>query len=96
MGTPLYDMQKGITDWAALDAIKLEKLKKQIHRVYDQSPFHKARFDEVGFRPEMLKSLSDLKHVPFMTRTRSAHRRPNRRLPASHRWAVTSSATRVT
>jgi phenylacetate-CoA ligase len=66
MGTPLYDMQKGITDWAALDAIKLEKLKKQVHRVYDQSPFHKARFDEVGFRPEMLKSLSDLKHLPFM------------------------------
>src|SRR6056300_202393 len=66
MVTPVYDMQKGVTDWAALDAIKLEKLKKQVHRVYDQSPFHKARFDEVGFRPEMLKSLSDLKHLPLM------------------------------
>ncbi len=66
MGTPVYDMNKGITDWSELESIKLKKLQKQLRRVYDQSPFHKARFDAAGFRPEMMKSLSDLKHLPFM------------------------------
>lgn len=69
MTQPLYDMQKGFTDRAALKELQLAKLQKQMHRIYDQSPFHRARFDEVGFRPEMLKTLADLRHLPFMDKT---------------------------
>lgn len=66
MAKSVYDRERGFTDRAALEAIKLEKLKKQIHRIYDQSPFHKARMDEAGVRPDMLKTLADLRHLPFM------------------------------
>ena len=62
----LYDMNRGFTDRAALDAVKLDKLQRQLARVYDLSPWHKIRFDAAGFRPEMLKTLDDLRHVPLM------------------------------
>ncbi|WP_169546100.1 phenylacetate--CoA ligase family protein [Sneathiella aquimaris] len=65
MNANIYHMEQGFTDRRALEELKLGKLKKQIQRVYDNSPFHKERFDLVGFRPEMLKRPEDLKDVPF-------------------------------
>ena len=69
MNTSVFDTEKGFTDRKALDAIKLEKLKKQLERVYDQSSFHKERFDAEGFRPDHLKTLADLRHAPFMDKS---------------------------
>ena len=37
-------------------------------KAYENVPFYKKRFDESGIKPEMIKSLSDLKNLPFTTK----------------------------
>jgi phenylacetate-CoA ligase len=51
-----------------LQALQLAKLQRMTHWAYAQSPFHKARFDAVSFHPDQLKTLGDLRRIPFMTR----------------------------
>ncbi|MEY8828904.1 phenylacetate--CoA ligase family protein [Sedimentitalea sp. XS_ASV28] len=66
MNNSLYHPEKGFTDRAALEAVKLDRLQKQVHRIYGQSEFHRARLDKAGFHPDMIRSLDDLRHIPFM------------------------------
>ncbi|MEF3255167.1 MAG: phenylacetate--CoA ligase, partial [Deferribacterales bacterium] len=49
----------------ALEALQLKRLKSALEKVYANVPFYKKRFDEAGFHPDKLKSLEDLKYVPF-------------------------------
>jgi phenylacetate-CoA ligase len=35
---------------------------------YTRSPFHKSRFDAAGVHPDQIKTLDDLRRIPFMTR----------------------------
>jgi len=48
-----------------LEALQLERLKRTAETCYDKSPLYKKKFDEAGLKPEMIKSLSDLKNIPF-------------------------------
>ena len=48
-----------------LEQIQLERLKKTVERAYNNVPFYKNKFDEAGLRPEDVKSLSDIKKLPF-------------------------------
>ncbi len=52
-------------DREKLNALQLEKLKKTVKKVYENVPFYKKKFDEKGIRPEDVKSLGDLKRLPF-------------------------------
>ncbi len=45
-----------------------EKLLKTIFYTYENSVFYKKRFDEAGLRPENIKSLDDLRKIPFTTK----------------------------
>jgi phenylacetate-CoA ligase len=51
-----------------LQALQLAKLQRMAQWAYARSPFHQRRFDAAGFHPEQLKSLDDLRRLPFMTR----------------------------
>jgi len=51
-----------------LQALQLAKLQRMTQWAYARSPFHKQRFDVVGFHPDQLKTLDDLRRIPFMTR----------------------------
>ncbi len=51
-----------------LDEIKLNKLKRVVEWVYDRVPFYKQRFDKIGLKPHHIKSLDDIKHIPFTTK----------------------------
>lgn len=51
-----------------LQALQLAKLRRMCDWAYSNSPFHQHRFDTAGFRPEQLKTLDDLRRIPFMTR----------------------------
>ena len=46
-------------------ALQLEKLKRQLERVYTQSPYYKAKFDKARVDPAKLTSLDDIRHFPF-------------------------------
>jgi phenylacetate-CoA ligase len=52
----------------ALESLKLNRLKQVSERVYHTVGFYKKAFDEVGVRPEDIKSLDDLKRLPFTTK----------------------------
>lgn len=49
----------------ALEAIQLRRLQKTVDRVYNTVPFYKKHFDEVGIKVDDLKSLDDLRRLPF-------------------------------
>lgn len=48
-----------------LEGLQLEKLKETVARVYNNVPFYRKAFQKKGFKPGDLKSLDDLKHLPF-------------------------------
>lgn len=48
-----------------LEKLQLTRLKETLHRVYQNSPVYRRKFDEIGFRPEDFKSLSDITKLPF-------------------------------
>lgn len=51
-----------------IEEIQLERLKKTVALCYERVPHYKKKFDEIGLRPEHIKTLKDLKHVPFTTK----------------------------
>ncbi|MBI4619610.1 MAG: phenylacetate--CoA ligase [Desulfobacterales bacterium] len=52
----------------ALEALKLKRLQNVLKRVYSNVSFYKNAFDEKGFKPEGVKSMDDLKRLPFTTK----------------------------
>ncbi len=51
-----------------IQALQLFKLRRFCEWAYANSPFHTRRWKEAGFHPEQLKTLDDLRRIPFMTR----------------------------
>lgn len=52
----------------ALEALQLKRLKHTLERVYATVPFYRRKFDEAGIKPDDIKSLDDLKRLPFTTK----------------------------
>jgi phenylacetate-CoA ligase len=51
-----------------LRALQLHKLRRMCEWAYATTPFHKRKFDAAGFKPDQLKTLDDIRRIPFMTR----------------------------
>jgi len=51
-----------------LQALQLLKLQRLCEWAYATTPFHRRKFDEAGFKPEQIKTLDDIRRIPFMTR----------------------------
>lgn len=49
----------------ALESLQLKRLKTTVDRVYATVPFYKKKFDEMGLKPAHLKTLKDMKLLPF-------------------------------
>lgn len=56
------------SDRKKIEDIQLERLRHMACKAYENVPFYKKRFDESGIKPEMIKSLSDIKNLPFTTK----------------------------
>jgi phenylacetate-CoA ligase len=52
----------------ALEALQLKRLQAVLERVNSNVPFYKASFEKAGIRPADVKSLSDLRRLPFTTK----------------------------
>ncbi len=48
-----------------LRQLQLERLQLQVKRVYESVPFYRRRFDSAGLCPNDLRSLDDLRRLPF-------------------------------
>ncbi|MCL2076168.1 MAG: phenylacetate--CoA ligase [Betaproteobacteria bacterium] len=46
-------------------SLQLEKLQKQAAWVYDRIPWYRERFLELGVKPEDIRALEDIRHLPF-------------------------------
>ncbi|MBE6600066.1 MAG: phenylacetate--CoA ligase [Ruminococcaceae bacterium] len=46
-------------------AIQNERLPKTVKHVYDNVPHYRAKMDEIGVKPEDIKTIDDLKKLPF-------------------------------
>lgn len=53
------------SDRKKIEALQLERLKHMVAKVYNNVPFYQKKMDEAGVTPDKLKSLDDLKHIPF-------------------------------
>ncbi|HEX8982971.1 MAG TPA: AMP-binding protein [Ktedonobacterales bacterium] len=51
-----------------LERLQLTKLRRLVEWAHANSEFHRTRWDAAGFHPEQLKTLSDIRRIPFMTR----------------------------
>jgi len=51
-----------------LEELQLERLKRMVSRIYHDVPFYRNKFQESGFMPEDIQSLSDLQKLPFTTK----------------------------
>jgi phenylacetate-CoA ligase len=52
-------------DRKELEQLQLERLASTLNRVYLNVPFYRRKFDEAGFNPDDLRSLGDLRRLPF-------------------------------
>ncbi len=53
----------------ALEALQLKRLQATAERVYSTVPFYKKKFDEKGVKPSDIKSIKDLRLLPFTVKT---------------------------
>ena len=58
---------KELMSRAEIEALQLERLQKTVRHCMN-SPFYKKRFDSIGLTPDDIKSLDDLKKIPFTTK----------------------------
>lgn len=53
---------------AEIQALQLDRLKETVMRVYETVPAYRRKMDAAGVKPQDIRELSDLKHLPFITK----------------------------
>ena len=61
----IYDMKYDTMPREELTAIQVRRLKDTLERVYARVPFYRKAFEDAGMTPADIRSLRDLRHVPF-------------------------------
>ena len=51
-----------------LEELQIKRLQTTLRRVRDHVPFYRDRLNEAGIKPEDIRSLDDLRHIPFTTK----------------------------
>lgn len=64
----IYDIEYETMPREALEAIQLKRLQATLARVYANVPFYRQQFQAAGVAPDQIKSLDDLKRIPFTTK----------------------------
>ncbi|MFJ9075056.1 phenylacetate--CoA ligase PaaK [Streptomyces sp. NPDC102278] len=52
-----------------LAALQLRRLRATLHRAYDHVPHYRQAFEKAGLHPDDCRSLADLAHFPFTTKS---------------------------
>ncbi len=51
------------------EELQLKRLQETVKLAYENVEFYKKRFDEIGLKPEDIKTLKDIEKIPFTTKT---------------------------
>jgi phenylacetate-CoA ligase len=62
-----WDIDHETMDRSALERIQLERLQQTVRRLANRVPFYKMKLAEAGVTPDDIKSLDDLRRLPFTT-----------------------------
>ena len=49
-------------------ALQLARLKSIVAYAYERVPMYKERFDAIGLKPEHIRTLEDIRHIPYTTK----------------------------
>jgi phenylacetate-CoA ligase len=64
----IYNMEYETMPREALEAIQLRRLQTTVERVYANVPFYRERFTEAGVSPSDIRTIQDLRKLPFTTK----------------------------
>jgi len=67
-GLPQREQSVSDLSRSDIEGIQLERLQKTLHHAYDNVAMYRAKFDSAGVRPEDIKSLDDVRLLPFTTK----------------------------
>ena len=51
-----------------IQELQLKRLRETVHRVYENVPFYQRKFKELKIKPEDIKTLDDIRRLPFTTK----------------------------
>ncbi|MDZ7759741.1 MAG: phenylacetate--CoA ligase [Desulfovermiculus sp.] len=61
----MYDVDMETLPREDLETLQLRRLQSAVERAYYAVPFYRAKFEELGLRPEHIKRLSDVAYLPL-------------------------------
>lgn len=64
----IYNMEYETMPREALEAIQLRRLQTTVERVYTNVPFYREKFTETGILPSDIRTIQDLRKLPFTTK----------------------------
>jgi len=67
-GRKYFDPTIETLDRSDLERLQMERLQWQLKRCYEESPFYQERFKKAGIKPEDIRSLADIIHIPPVTK----------------------------
>jgi phenylacetate-CoA ligase len=67
-GGKYFDLKIETMDHSALEKLQMERLQWQLKRCHEESPFYQERFRKAGIKPEDIRSLQEMIHMPPVTK----------------------------
>ncbi|HID25300.1 MAG TPA: phenylacetate--CoA ligase family protein [Thermoplasmata archaeon] len=64
----MFNKKMEIMDKEKIRELQLKRLKETVHRVYDSVSFYRKKLDEKGVSPDDVKTLDDIRKLPFTTK----------------------------
>ena len=64
----IYDRKMETMSRAEMRALQLQRLQEIVKYAYENVPVYKKKYDEVGVKPEDIKTLEDIEKLPFITK----------------------------
>ncbi|NLO89903.1 MAG: phenylacetate--CoA ligase [Clostridia bacterium] len=64
----IWDERSECMSRRELEQLQLERLKTTLRRAYEKIPHYRKKFDEAGIKPEDIKTLKDIRLLPFTTK----------------------------
>ncbi len=66
---PIFDVDMECASRTYIEALQLEKLKRQVRYTYERVPYYRQKMDEMGVKPTDIQTLSDVRLLPFTDKT---------------------------
>ena len=88
MAVNLWNPQKELMSRDALRVLQLEKLKAQLVRVYEQSPYYRTKFNDAGVDPHRFGSLEHYQDYPFFDKDEERASQETSREIAGHPFGM--------